>query len=61
MICLERLFDYVAVGGLVVLDDYHTWDGCSRAVHDFLSKRKAAERLRHINNVAYIEKLRNEK
>jgi O-methyltransferase len=55
--CLNHLFDRVAPGGLILLDDYYAWDGCSRAVHDFLSHRKASERLRTFRKLAYIEKL----
>jgi O-methyltransferase len=44
-ICLEKLWDSVAVNGLILIDDYYSWDGCSRAVHEFLAKRQAAERL----------------
>lgn len=43
MTCLENLFDQVLPGGIVIIDDYLDWDGCTRAVHDFLSARKAAE------------------
>lgn len=46
-ICLEHLFDKVQPGGLVILDDYDDWLGCRRAVHDFLSARKAEEAIRH--------------
>jgi hypothetical protein len=28
---------------VIIIDDYATWDGCTRAVHDFLSARKAPE------------------
>ncbi len=56
MTCLEHLFERVASGGLIILDDYYTWDGCSRALHDFLSRRSAAERVRHLGNVCYLEK-----
>ena len=45
MICLEHLFDKVVSGGVILIDDYYTWDGCSRAVHDFLSKRQAPEKI----------------
>jgi O-methyltransferase len=44
--CLEHLFDKLLPGGIVIIDDYHDWDGCTRAVHDFLSARKAAEAIR---------------
>ena len=35
-LCLERLYPYVADDGLVIIDDYGPWDGCARAVHEFL-------------------------
>lgn len=57
MQCLDNLYDSVVPGGLIIIDDYYTWDGCSRAVHDFLSKRGLADRVRTFNNsVCYIEK-----
>lgn len=55
-VCLEHLFDRVAPGGLIVLDDYYTWDGCSRAVHDYLSRRSSPERIQSLNGVCYIKK-----
>jgi len=45
MDCLENLYHYVAPGGVIIIDDYYTWDGCSRAVHDFLAKHKLTERI----------------
>ena len=45
MVCLEHLFPKVAVGGLIILDDYYAWDGCSKALHDYLSKYKRPERI----------------
>lgn len=56
MVCLDHLFDRVVPGGLILLDDYHTWDGCSRAVHDFLSRRSATERIRSLGEICYITK-----
>jgi O-methyltransferase len=56
IVCLVHLFDEVAPGGIVILDDYYTWDGCSRALHDFLSKRSAVERVRSLGNVCFLEK-----
>ncbi|NJN42413.1 MAG: hypothetical protein HC811_09525 [Flammeovirgaceae bacterium] len=43
--CLEILFPKVVHGGIVILDDYYTWDGCSRAVHDYLSTIKSPSRI----------------
>jgi O-methyltransferase len=56
MVCLNTLFDHVAPNGLIILDDYHTWDGCSRALHDFLSQHSAVERIHSLDNICYLQK-----
>ena len=56
LLCLESLFDRVVPGGLIVIDDYFAWDGCSRAVHDFLSRRSATERIQTFQGVCFIKK-----
>lgn len=57
MDCLRNLYQHVNYGGIILLDDYYTWDGCSRAVHDFLSSIKSVSRVyRSIDGVAYIIK-----
>jgi O-methyltransferase len=43
--CLDSLYDAVAPGGYVILDDYDTWDGCAVAIHEFLGERKLAHRI----------------
>lgn len=45
MQCLENLYKYVNDGGLIIIDDYYTWDGCTKAVHDFLSKNQLTDRI----------------
>ncbi len=56
MDCLDNLYDNVVVGGIIIIDDYYAWDGCSRAVHDFLSKRGLSDRILSHKSVCYIEK-----
>jgi len=55
MISLESLFEHLAPGGIVILDDYYAWDGCSRAVHDFLSRRQSTARVRQEYGVCVLE------
>lgn len=38
-VVLETLFDRVVRGGYVVFDDYARWEGCTRAVDEFLAER----------------------
>jgi O-methyltransferase len=57
MTCMEELFPKVTEGGVVILDDYYTWDGCAKAVHDYLSKVKSPARVHQWHNrIAYIIK-----
>jgi hypothetical protein len=37
--CLETLYDRVADGGFVVVDDYGHWQGCRKAVDEFRAQR----------------------
>lgn len=55
MVCLENLYPKVIENGLIIIDDYHAWDGCSRAVHDYLSKNNLPLRISQTKNgVCYI-------
>lgn len=57
MDCLTYLFPKVARGGIIIFDDYYTWDGCSRAVHDYLSKTSSTSRIhKSAMGVAFIIK-----
>jgi len=61
LMCLEHLFPKVVEGGLVLIDDYHTWSGCSRAVHDYLSVTKSPSRISQSpSGVAYLIKKSND-
>ena len=50
MICLEHLFPKVIKGGLIILDDYYIWEGCRKAVHDYISKHSIPVRVLQYNN-----------
>ena len=59
-VCMENLYPLVAPGGIVIVDDYYTWDGCARAVNEFISgfvPPNAVPRLRQFHDVvAYLVK-----
>ena len=55
--CLERLYDQCAPGALIIIDDYLRWEGCTRAVHDFLSQRKLPCRVREFLGVTFMLKI----
>jgi len=54
--CLNFLYPKVAIGGLIILDDYYTWDGCSRALHDYLSTHSISSKIFQIEGNCYIVK-----
>jgi O-methyltransferase len=54
---LDSLYSQVNTDGIIVIDDYYCWDGCSRAVHDYLSVNKLEVKINHFNNVCFIRKL----
>ena len=55
MCCLDALAGKLAPGGIIIMDDYFAWDGCSRAVHDYLSKTKSVMRINNIHGVVVIQ------
>jgi O-methyltransferase len=44
--CLATLLPQMAVNGLVIIDDYYTWDGCARAVHDWIADTQVPVHIR---------------
>jgi O-methyltransferase len=37
---LNNVAPRVAQGGIIIVDDYHTWDGCTLAINEFAASRK---------------------
>ncbi len=48
--CLDELMPLVSDHGMVIIDDYFAWEGCARAVHDYLSYHDLPYRIRSLNN-----------
>lgn len=55
LVVLEALYQYMARDGIIIVDDYYAWDGCSRAVHDFLSRHKLTARITQCHGICVIE------
>ena len=51
-ICFETLFDHVVEGGIIQIDDYFTWQGCRKAVDEFLVSRHLETKLHRIDRSA---------
>ena len=51
-VCLEDLDDCLAPNGMIILNDYHCWEGCHRAVDEFRAGRGIASPLRRIDHEA---------
>ena len=56
MITLEKFEPLVVPGGVIILDDYYFWEGCSKAVHDYLSRQKSTARLVSGDGFMYFRK-----
>ena len=55
-LCLESLYSSVVDNGIIVVDDYMDWMGCSRAVDEFIEKESADIRLINAGRVLDIQK-----
>lgn len=53
---LERLYERVTKGGIIVLDDYGAFAGTNKAVDDFFANEREIQKLPYSNAIAYIKK-----
>jgi hypothetical protein len=56
MICLQHLWDRVSPGGIIQIDDYHAWEGCRKAVDEFMATRKIVAKLHRLDDGAWLRK-----
>jgi O-methyltransferase len=47
---LDNVDPLVVENGAVIIDDYFSWDGCTRATHDFFAEKSHIYRLREIGD-----------
>lgn len=48
-ICLDYLYEKVVPGGFIIIDDYGAYEGCKKAVDDFLKAQRINVFLNHVN------------
>ncbi|WP_422186242.1 TylF/MycF/NovP-related O-methyltransferase [Aquabacterium commune] len=46
--CLDHFWPLLRPGSVILIDDYYDWEGCRRAVHDFMSRQRAREAIRSL-------------
>ena len=51
-ICLEHLYPLLSPGGVVILDDYYYWEGCSKATDEYRVRMQIDARLQKIDATA---------
>ncbi len=55
-IILERLYNRVTNGGIIVLDDYGAFAGTNKAVDDFFENKREIKKLPYSHAISYIVK-----
>lgn len=53
---LEKLFDKVTKGGVIIFDDYGAFAGTNKAVDDFFENKAEIKKLPYSNAISYIVK-----
>jgi len=51
-ICLEYLYPLLSPGGAIILDDFHAWEGCAKAVEQFREKYSITAPIHRIDQEA---------
>lgn len=54
LLCLRHFWPLVRAGGAILIDDYYDWEGCRRAVHDFLSAENAREAIERVGKAGGV-------
>ncbi len=50
LISLNALYPKLSPNGFMIVDDYYAWDGCARALHEFLARETTNRRIQQFEN-----------
>lgn len=53
---LEKMYDRVTKGGIIIFDDYGAFAGTNKAVDDFFDQKAEVKKLPYSNAISYIKK-----
>ena len=48
-VCMEHLYPHVVEGGVVIIDDYGDWEGCKKAIDEYLVQHRLMPMLHHVD------------
>jgi hypothetical protein len=51
-ICLQHLYPLLSPSGIIIIDDYWTWDGCRKAADEYRNKSNITSPIQHIDGDA---------
>lgn len=56
-LCLHQIIPHLVSGGEVIVDDYHTWSGCRKAVDEYFIEERKSEFQLYFDERLHIVKL----
>ena len=51
-VCLENLYPLLSPGGIIIMDDYWTWEGCRKATDEYREKHNINSLIQQIDGYA---------
>jgi O-methyltransferase len=52
-VCLDHLYEHVVAGGFVIIDDYGTYEGCRKAVDEFIAQQSISAFMHRVDASCY--------
>lgn len=56
IICLRALAPLVVQSGIIIIDDYYYWEGCAKAVHDYIATNEGWLLRQYLNGPVFMSR-----